>query len=161
NLIFRHWADPAAEPIGRPFLAALGARVAAVESPGPIDPAHPNETNWDTSPTASRLLDPLATAHSGIPTLPRLHCPGTPAHPYLPADVRPVPGPGGAVNRIIALVRDVTAEVVQQQKLDALHQAGRDLAGLDAEQLAEMNIPSRVEMLKLNLRRCIHDLLHY
>jgi GAF domain-containing protein len=65
------------------------------------------------------------------------------------------------VDRLIALVRDITPEVVQQQKFDALHQAGRELAGLDAEQLAEMNVPSRVELLKINLRRCIRDLLHY
>ena len=65
------------------------------------------------------------------------------------------------VSRLIVLVRNVTPEVVQQQKLDALHQAGRELSGLDAEQLAEMNVPSRVELLKMNLRRSIHDLLHY
>lgn len=161
NLIFRHWADPAGEPTGRPFLAALGARVAAVESPDPADPARPTETNWDTSPTPSRLLDPLANVRDGHPTLLRLHCPGNREHPYLEADVRPVPPGHSGVNRMIALVRDVTAEVVQQQKLDALHQAGRELAGLDAEQLAEMNVPNRVELLKLNLRRSIHDLLHY
>ena len=67
----------------------------------------------------------------------------------------------GDVSRLVALVRDVTPEVVQQQKLDALHQAGLELSGLDAEQLAEMNVPTRVELLKHNLRRLFHDLLHY
>ena len=62
---------------------------------------------------------------------------------------------------MIVLIRNVTPEVVQQQKLDALHQAGQELAGLDTEQLAEMDVPSRVELLKHNLRRFIHDLLHY
>ena len=50
---------------------------------------------------------------------------------------------------------------IQQQKLDALHAAGRELAGLDASQLTDMNVADRVELLKVNLRRTIHDLLHY
>lgn len=160
NPVFRRWADPAADPTGRAFLAALGARLAAVEAPHPPDPTRPDEPAWD-SPSASRLLDPLAPARTGRPTLLRLHCPANLEHPYLEADVRPVLTPDGTATRLVALVRDVTAEVVQQQKFDALHQAGRELAGLDAEQLAEMNIPSRVELLKINLRRCIHDLLRY
>ena len=62
---------------------------------------------------------------------------------------------------MIALVRNVTAQVIQQQKFDALHAAGRELAGLDADQLTEMDVASRVELLKANLRRTIRDLLHY
>ena len=68
---------------------------------------------------------------------------------------------GTGESRLIVLLRNITAEVIQQQKLDALHQAGRELAGLDPEQLAEMDVPSRVELLKHNLRHFIHDLLHY
>jgi two-component system, sensor histidine kinase SagS len=153
--VFRHWT--AGDPIGSHLFAALGARVAAVETP-PEDASGGPE--WG-SPSQSRLADPFAPARCGQPTLLRLHCPTNTAQPYLEADIRPVMNPDGAVNRMIALVRDVTSEVIQQQKLDALHQAGRELAGLDAEQLAEMNVPSRVELLKLNLRRYIRDLLHY
>jgi len=75
--------------------------------------------------------------------------------------VRPVLAADGTVSGLTALVRNVTAQVVQQQKLDALHAAGRELAGLDADQLTDMNVEARVEMLKSNLRRTIHDLLHY
>ena len=69
--------------------------------------------------------------------------------------------PAGRVQQLIALLRDVTAEVQQQQKLDALHQAGRELAALDAEQLADMGVEERIELLKHNIRRLTHDLLHY
>ena len=151
NAAFRACACRDADPVGLPFLEALGgARVASVER---IEGNHPPDEETATNP-----LDP---ARHGYPTSLRLHCPGNPAQPYLEADVRPVVGPDGAVTRLIALVRNITPEVVQQQKLDALHAAGRELAGLDPDQLADMNIPSRVELLKLNLRRFIHDLLHY
>ncbi len=158
------WANPvfgaysASDPVGQPILAALGARLAAVETPN--DPARPTEHSWG-APSASRLADPLASARNGLPTSLRLHCSAHPDRPYLEADVRPVIGPDGKVSRLIVLIRNVTPEVVQQQKLDALHQAGQELAGLDPEQLAEMDIPSRIELLKHNLRRFIRDLLHY
>ena len=74
----------------------------------------------------------------------------------------PVCGTDQTVSRLIAaLVRNITPLVIQQQKLDALHAAGRELAGLDADQLTDMNVEARVELLKSNLRRTIHDLLKY
>ena len=126
------------EPVGRPLLDALGEGVIASED-----------------------ANPLATACAGKPASLRLHRAGNPEQPFIEADIRPVLDSSGAVSQIVALVRNVTAEVAQQQKLDALHQAGRELAGLDPEQLAEMNVPSRVELLKINLRKFIHDLLNY
>jgi hypothetical protein len=137
------WANPvfrratSGDPVGRPFLTALGGVV------------------------ASDSGDPLAPAQQGRATHIRMHCANRTDQPFLEADIRPVLNPDGGVSRLIALVRDVTSEVIQQQKLDALHQAGLELAGLDPEQLAEMNIPSRIELLKHNIRRFIHDLLHY
>ncbi len=159
------WANPvfrsfsAADPVGQPLLAALGTRLAAVETvhdPG----AGPGGDGWG-APTTSRLLDPLAPARAGKPTSLRLYCPGTPNQPYLEVDVRPVRGTDQEVSRLVALVRNVTPQIVQQQKLDALHAAGRELAGLDADQLTDMNVEARVELLKANLRRTIHDLLQY
>ena len=49
----------------------------------------------------------------------------------------------------------------QQQKLDALHKAGQELAAMSPDQLADMSIEERVELLKVNIRRFTHDLLHY
>ncbi|MBX9581918.1 MAG: GAF domain-containing protein, partial [Gemmataceae bacterium] len=139
NAAFRGCACSDVDPVGRPLLEALGG-ARAVGADGP---------------------DPLAPARAGRPTSFRLHCPHNPDRPYLEADVRPVGGPDGAVARLVVMVRNVTPEVVQQQKLDALHAAGQELAGLDADQLVDMNVPSRVELLKQNLRRIVHDLLHY
>jgi CheY-like chemotaxis protein/putative methionine-R-sulfoxide reductase with GAF domain len=45
--------------------------------------------------------------------------------------------------------------------MDALHQAGAELAALDPDQLAEMSVEERVELLKMNIRRFTRDLLHY
>lgn len=136
NSVFRQ--STRGDPIGHPFLTALGGMIVASDN-----------------------SDPLAPAREGHPTSVRLHCPDRPDRPYFEADIRPVINPDGSVSHLVVLVRDVTPEVVQQQKLDALHQAGLELSGLDPEQLAEMNVPSRVELLKHNLRRFIHDLLHY
>src|SRR5205085_8889015 len=57
--------------------------------------------------------------------------------------------------------RDVTPRVLQQQKLDALHAAGSSLSGLEPEQLEEMPVEERIELLKANLRKSIHDVLNY
>jgi CheY-like chemotaxis protein/putative methionine-R-sulfoxide reductase with GAF domain len=80
---------------------------------------------------------------------------------YLELHVIPLKDASGAVLELIAQCRDVTAEVGKQQKLDALHQAGRELAALTAEQLADVDMLERVELLKHNIRRLTHDLLHY
>lgn len=151
NSSFRNCSSGDEDPLGKPLLAALGgARVASVERiEGPVPPDY------------QTLADPFAPARLGYATSLRLHCPASPNHPYLEADVRPVVGADGHVSRLIAVIQNVTPEVVQQQKLDALHAAGRELAGLDPDQLSDMNIPSRVELLKLNLRKYVHDLLHY
>jgi CheY-like chemotaxis protein/PAS domain-containing protein len=81
---------------------------------------------------------------------------------YLELHITPVPsGEGSRVTQMITLCRDVTAEIQRQQKLDALHQAGSQLASLSPEQLDEMSMEERVELLKHNISKLTHDLLHY
>lgn len=152
------WANSAfrsgmeSEPVGKPFLSVLGGRpIASVER---VE-GTPRET------VTVQHADPLEPARQGQPASLRLHCPANARAPYLEVDLRPVRNPDGAVSRIVALIRDISSEVVQQQKLDALHTAGRELAGLDPDLLAEMNPASRAELLRQNLRRTIHDLLRY
>jgi CheY-like chemotaxis protein len=101
---------------------------------------------------------PFHTALSGKPVTTRLH---RRDNHYLDLHVTPVCDTAGKVSQLISLGRDVTAEVNQRQKLDALHQAGRELAALAPDQLADMSVEERVELLKLNIRRFTHDLLHY
>jgi CheY-like chemotaxis protein/PAS domain-containing protein len=101
---------------------------------------------------------PFHTALAGHAVATRLHGRD---NRYFELHITPVQEPGGNVHRVICLGRDVTAEVQQQQKLDALHKAGRELAALAPEHLAEMGPEERIETLKLNIRRFTHDLLHY
>jgi CheY-like chemotaxis protein len=101
---------------------------------------------------------PFHTALTGKPATTRLH---THDNRYLEQHITPVPSADGHIAQLISLGRDVTAEAQQQQKLDALHQAARELAGLTPDQLSEMSMEERVELLKLNIRRLTHDLLHY
>ena len=61
----------------------------------------------------------------------------------------------------LAVGRDITAESQQLKKLEALHQAGKELAALTPEQLSEMCVGERIESLKLDIRRLTHDFLHY
>jgi CheY-like chemotaxis protein len=134
--VFRSWCRT--EPVGRPLLEALG---------------HPT--------IASDHPDPIAVAAGGEAVTFRASCPTNPDRPFLDVTLRPVAGPDGAVRELVAMARNVSQEVEQQRKLDALHEAGEELSGLDADQLAYMNDPTRVELLKQNLKHCIHDLLHY
>ncbi len=101
---------------------------------------------------------PFHTALAGNRVTTRLHCRD---NRYVELQVTPVADAEGKITQLISLGRDVTAGVQQQQKLDALHQAGRELADLSSDQLAEMSIEERIELLKLNIRRLTHDLLHY
>ena len=154
------WANPVfrssaiGDPVGRPLLDALGSDRVSIEH---IESA----SGRVVAPVADDPADPLSPARRGAATALRVHCPANAEQPFVEIDVRPVLAPDGTVSGLTALVRNVTLQVVQQQKLDALHAAGRELAGLDADQLTDMNVEARVELLKSNLRRTIHDLLHY
>jgi two-component system, sensor histidine kinase SagS len=126
------------EPIGKPYLEALSVQ-------------H----------VASAHADPLVSARDGQAIQLRLSRPSSLNWPYLNLSLKRVCSPTGQPLFLIALVQNVTDEVEQQRKLDALHKAGQELSRLDADQIAEMNIPTRIELLKQNLRHYIHDLLHY
>jgi CheY-like chemotaxis protein len=101
---------------------------------------------------------PFHTALAGKSVMTRLHCRG---NRYVELHITPVQEQEGKVKQLISLGRDITSEVQQQQKLDAIHKAGQELAVLSANQLADMSIDERIELLKLNIRRHTHDLLHY
>lgn len=101
---------------------------------------------------------PFHTALAGKTATTRLHCRD---NRYMEFHITPIHEHDDKVRQLIGLGRDVSGEVQQQQKLDALHQAGQELAALAPEQLAEMSVEERIELLKLNIRRFTHDLLHY
>jgi CheY-like chemotaxis protein len=62
---------------------------------------------------------------------------------------------------LIVTIRDVTTEVQQQQKLAAIHQAGTQLADLSADELLQMSVDDRIELLKSNILHFTQDLLKY
>jgi CheY-like chemotaxis protein len=100
----------------------------------------------------------FAAARHGQPATARLGC--DPSR-YLDFTIEPAPGSTEVGRRYVARLRDVSHEERRQRKLDALHHAGLALANIDTDQLAEMTVPDRVELLKHNLRQFIRDVLHY
>ena len=68
---------------------------------------------------------------------------------------------GGDVRSLIALVRDVSSQVQQQEKLHAIHQAGLELGDLMPQEILEMTVEDRIELLKAKISHFTRDLLEY
>ncbi|HEX3151954.1 MAG TPA: GAF domain-containing protein [Gemmataceae bacterium] len=132
NQAFRKWC--AGDPIGKRFFDAL-------DTPG------------DARPTD----DAFHAALAGSPAFVRIRQVN---NTFLDVTISPV-RENDQVVELVALCEDVTATCIRQQKLNALYKAGQDLDALDADQLAEMNVACRVELLKQNVRRYVHNLLRY
>ena len=66
-----------------------------------------------------------------------------------------------AAPQLIVTVSDVTNEVVQSQKLEAIYQAGRSLADLRPSEVFEMAVDDRISLLKDNIRHYLSDLLNF
>lgn len=114
NAAFQTCAKIGDDPVGKPFFSVLGGNpIASLE-----------RIEGKPNPVLSHPADPLDPARHGRPTSLRLHCPNHTPPTFLEVDLRPVADADGTVNRLIALVRDISSEVIQQQKLDALHAAG-------------------------------------
>lgn len=60
---------------------------------------------------------------------------------------------------LVVTVHDVSEEVLQQQKLAAIHQAGVELADLTTDEIANLSIDERIELLKSNILQCTQDVL--
>jgi CheY-like chemotaxis protein/GAF domain-containing protein/PAS domain-containing protein len=145
------WANPAFEAwcggpvVGRGFYEALGSPRAEDEGADycPFHTALASRADGQGGPVIVSCL---------------LHCRG---NRHLDMHISAIRDPDARHPLFIALGRDVTALVQQEQKLEALHKAGRELVPLAAEQLAEMSVAERIDLLKHNIRRLTRDLLHY
>ena len=62
---------------------------------------------------------------------------------------------------LVVTIRDVTEEQLQQQKLEAIHQAGIELADLTPEEVANMDVEERIDLLKANILQGTQDVLHF
>ncbi len=69
--------------------------------------------------------------------------------------------PAALPQRLIVTARDVTSEVLQQQKLAAIHRAGVELANLTPDALLHMSVSERIELLKSNILHYTQDVLQY
>lgn len=143
NAAFEAWCD--GPPVGRGFYEALG-------SPDIVGPEFcPFHSALASLPLSS---DPLSKP--APTTSVRLQCRGS---RWIDLHITPLRSADGPL--LVVLGRDVTPLVLQRHKLDALHKAGRELAAIPCEQLAEMSVAERVELLKHNIRQSIRDILHY
>lgn len=60
---------------------------------------------------------------------------------------------------LVVSISEVTVEILQQQKLAAIHQAGRQLTDLKPDEIFAMDIQARIDLLKDNIRHYTADLL--
>lgn len=80
---------------------------------------------------------------------------------FLQIHVAPIIEDGEAPRQLIVSIRDVTTEYLQQQKLAAIHQAGIELADLSPQDLVDMSVEDRKELLKSNILHFTQDLLNF
>ncbi len=66
-----------------------------------------------------------------------------------------------AARQLIVTVSDITEEILQQQKIAAIHKAGRELADLRPREIFMMEVDERIELLKENIRHYLKDLLSF
>jgi CheY-like chemotaxis protein len=131
----RRWADRS-EVVGENFYAILG-------SPEILGP--------DFCPFHTALA-------TGLPSNSTLRCS---ENQYLHIHATPVTDEEGPPQQLIVTLRDVTREVLQQQKLAAIHQAGIELADLKPDEVADMTVSERIELLKSNILHHTKDLLNF
>ena len=62
---------------------------------------------------------------------------------------------------LVVMVRDVSTEVLEQQKLDAIYQAGMELGDLSPQEILEMSVEDRVDLLKQKIIHFTKGLLGF
>jgi len=80
---------------------------------------------------------------------------------YFRVHAAPLHEADGPPKNLVVTIRDVTSEVLQQQKLAAIHQAGIELANLTPDELFHMTVEERIELLKSNILHYTRDLLNF
>lgn len=79
---------------------------------------------------------------------------------YFQVHVAPLTNAATDQAALVATVSDVTAEIMQQQKLAAIHQAGQKLTDLKPTEIFAMDTQARIDLLKDNIRHYTQDLLN-
>lgn len=81
---------------------------------------------------------------------------------HVEATVQALLEPGESVATVsLCLLRDVTSEVREREKLIAIHRAGLELSHLSAAELAQMSTEERVDLLKANILQYSQNILSF
>ncbi len=64
-------------------------------------------------------------------------------------------------NLLVVSVRDISAEVLQRQKLNAIYQAGLELGDLSLQDILQMSVSERIDLLKSKILHYTQDLLQF
>ncbi len=134
NPEFASLTDPTIRPVGAPFYQVLGQAEILGPDPCPF-----------TTAVASKAPASTAMKIGG--------------NRYLRVTVTPVFDASNTLTHLIALTRETTDETQQQLKVNAIHKAGDELADLTPEELAQMGVEERTDLLKYNIARHMKDLL--
>lgn len=62
---------------------------------------------------------------------------------------------------LLATVRDVTSQTIERQKLDAIYRAGLELGDLQPQDVLEMSVDDRIELLKSKILHYTRDILEF
>ncbi len=68
---------------------------------------------------------------------------------------------GEKPEHLVVTLRDVTDQQLQQEKLAAIHRAGIELSDLLPEEVADMGVEERIDLLKENILQGTQDVLLY
>ena len=63
--------------------------------------------------------------------------------------------------QVLVAVSEITCEILQQQKLAAIHQAGTKLTDLKPDEIFAMDVEQRIDLLKDNIRHYTSAILHF
>jgi CheY-like chemotaxis protein len=80
---------------------------------------------------------------------------------YFQLSVVPILDANGKCDQMLASLSDSTESIMLRQKMEALHEAGTALADLCPEEIYEMDVDQRVELLKDNILHYTKDLLKF
>ena len=70
-----------------------------------------------------------------------------------------IDSPAETPQHLVVTVHDISQEILQQQKLAAIHQAGVELADLTTDEVDNLSVEERIELIKSNIVQCTQDLL--
>ncbi len=64
-------------------------------------------------------------------------------------------------SHLLATVRDVSMQTVERQKLDAIYKAGLELGDLQPQDVLDMSVDDRIELLKCKILHYTQDILEF